>query len=146
MPQWVAVPGKGKGGPLRNPPCPFQPALKSSLLLRRFGRGSGGGGVRGSLASGSGGVRRGGGSGVTSGGGGIARGGSGVGRGGSGVTGSSGGVRGGRGGSSGVRGSGVSSRGLFLLGAASEGQGGEGSGECELRIHVYFPKVDGWTK
>jgi hypothetical protein len=109
------------------------------------------GGFLHGFASGGSGVASGG-SGVTSGGSSVASGGSGVGRGGGsgvngGVAGSSGGVRRGSGGvrggfSSFASGSGgVSSGflrgfdGFFLLGAASEGQGGEGSGEGDLRVH-----------
>ena len=99
----------------------------SASVLRGFASSgssvaSGGGGI----ASSSGGVASGGGSGVASGGGGVRR--------------SSGGVRGGV--SSLASGSGgVSSSflrgfdGFFLLGAAGEGQGGEGGGESDLRVH-----------
>ncbi|MEY2919148.1 MAG: hypothetical protein RL261_453, partial [Pseudomonadota bacterium] len=65
---------------------------------------------------------------------------SGVASGGGGVRRSSGGVRGGVS-SLASGGSGVSSSflrgfdGFFLLGAAGEGQGGEGSGESDLRVH-----------
>ena len=84
----------------------------------------------------SGGVNRGSGgvdSGVTSGGGGVASGSGGI-------TGSVDGLAGGVGSLVGSS-SGVSSGflrgldGLFLLGAASEGQGGEGSSESDLRVH-----------
>ena len=116
-------------------------ARSSPILLGGFlhGFASGGSGV----ASSSGGVR-GNSSGVASGGSSVRR--SGVN--GSGVASGGGGVRRG---SSGVRGgvsslasgsSGVSSGfrrgfdGFFLLGAASEGQGGEGGGEGDLRVHL----------
>jgi len=109
------------------------------ILLGGFrGRSSsvrrGSGGVR----RGSGGVRRGSGSGVARGGsgvnGGVASSGGGVRRG-------SGGVRGGVS-SLASGGGGVSSSfrrgfdGFFLLGAAGEGQGGEGGGEGDLRVHL----------
>ena len=96
----------------------------SARVLRGFAGGSSG------IASSSSGVASGGGSridsGVASGGGGVRRGSSGV-----------------RGGVSGLAsgGSGVSSSflrgfdGFFLLGAASEGQGGKGGSESDLRVH-----------
>jgi hypothetical protein len=79
---------------------------------------SSGGGVNGSFASGGGGIRR-----------------------------SSGGVGGGVS-SLASSGSGVSSGflrgfdGFFLLGAAGEGQGGEGGSESDLRVHGIYTPVD----
>jgi hypothetical protein len=129
--------------------APYGPPNSQHQLLGGFLRGfaSGGSGV----ASGGSGVASDGGS-VTSSGSGVASSGGDVGRSGGsgvngGVAGSSGSVRRGSGG---VRGgfssfasgsSGVSSgflrgfNGFFLLGAASKGQGGEGSGEGDLRVH-----------
>jgi hypothetical protein len=113
----------------------------------------GGSGVASSgsgVASGGSGITRGVNGGVASGGsgvnGGVASGGSGVRRG-------SGGVRGGVS-SFASGGSGVSSGflrgfdGFFLLGAASEGQGGEGGGEGDLRVHlISTPKIAiGWIQ
>ena len=109
-------------------------------------------GVRGGLGSG-------GTSGVDSGASGVGGGASGVNGGASGVGGggSSSLARGGSGVGSGVGslasgGSGVGS-GLgsllnrrFLLGAAGQGEGGEGGSECDLGVHVrYYPETD-WTK
>jgi hypothetical protein len=103
----------------------------SASVLRGFassgsGVASGGGGI----ASSSSGVASGGGSridsGVASGGGGIRRGSGGVRGGVSGLASGSGGVS-----SSFLRGF----DGFFLLGAASEGQGGKGGGESDLRVH-----------
>ena len=109
----------------------------SARVLRGFAGGSSGIASSSSgVASGGSGVASGGGSGVN---GSVASGGGSVRR-------SSGGVRGGV--SSLASGSGgVSSSflrgfdGFFLLGAASEGQGGEGGGECDLRVHwISTPK------
>jgi hypothetical protein len=141
------------GGPRPGPALPFQLALSSRLLLGRFLRGlagvlrsltggssgvaSGGSGVAsngsGVASGGSGGIHSGA-SGVDSGGAGSGSGvGSGVASNGSGVSGSSGGIR--------RLGGGVDS-GLnrsFLLGAAGERKGGQGGGECDLRVHVQYP-------
>jgi len=141
------------GGPRPGPALPFQLALSSRLLLGRFLRGLAG--VLRSLTGGS--------SGVASGGSGVASNGSGVASGGSGGihSGASGVDSGGAGSGSGV-GSGVASNGSgvsggsggirrlgggvdsglnrsFLLGAAGERKGGQGGGECDLRVHVKYP-------
>jgi len=136
----------GKGGPRSGPALPVQLALSDRLLLGRVLRGLAGvlrsltGGSSG-VASGSGGIASGRGSGVNrsaSGvGGGSAGSGSGVG---SGVAGNGGGVNGGRGGILRLGGgvdSGVDRS--FLLGAAGERKGGQGGGECDLRVHVQYP-------
>lgn len=97
------------------------------------GRGRGGSGVNRSVGSrGSGGVNRGA-SGVNGGGTSVASGGSGIT---SGFDGLAGGVGSFVGSSSGVSSGFLRGLdGLFLLGAASEGQGGEGSSESDLRVH-----------
>ena len=141
------------GGSRPGPALPCQLALSDRLLLGRFLRGLAG--VLRSLTGGGSGVASSG-SGVTSNGGGVASGGGGgIHRGashvrsgsaggssgvGSGVAGNGSGVNRGRGG---IRrlGGGVDSgvnRG-FLLGAAGERKGGQGGGECDLRVHVQYP-------
>ena len=136
----------GKGGPRSGPALPVQLALSDRLLLGRVLRGLAGvlrsltGGSSG-VASGSGGIASGRGSGVNrsaSGvGGGSAGSGSGVG---SGVARDGGGVNS-SGGSLARLGSGVlrGLDGLFLLRAAGKGQGSQGGGKCDLRVHVKFP-------
>jgi hypothetical protein len=142
------------GGPRLGPALPVQLALSDRLLLGRFlhglagvlrsltgsgsGVASGGSGVANDFTgggssvagSGSGGVD----SGIASGGGGID---SGFASGGSGVASGGGGINGG------IRrlGGGVDSGfdRSFLLDAAGERKGGQGGGECDLRVHVQYP-------
>jgi hypothetical protein len=141
------------GGPRPGPALPFQLALSDRLLLGRVLRGLAGvlrsltGGSSGVASSGSGiasngsGVASGGGGGVDSSASGVGRGGAGSGSGvGSGVASNGSGVSGGRGGIRRLRG-GVNSgfNRSFLLGAAGERKGGQGGGECDLRVHVKYP-------
>ena len=138
------------GGPRLGPALPVQLALSDRLLLGRFlhglagvlrsltGSGSGIASGGSSVASGGSGVASGGSggvdSGVASGGGGID---SGFASGGSGVASGGGGINGG------IRrlGGGIDSGfdRSFLLGAAGERKGGQGGGECDLRVHVQYP-------
>ena len=148
------------GGPRPGPALPFQLALSSRLLLGRFLRGLAG--VLRSLTGGSSGVASSG-SGVTSSGSGVTSNGSGVASGGSGgIHGGASGINGGSAGSGSGVGSGVAGNGSgvnrgrggirrlgssvdsgvnrgFLLGAAGERKGGQGGGECDLRVHVQYP-------
>ena len=141
------------GGPRPGPALPFQLALSDRLLLvascaacagvlrSRTGGGSGVASGGGGVTSNGSGVASGGGGGVDGGAGGVDSGGAGSGSGvGSGVASNGSGVSGGSGG---IRrlGGGVDSGfdRSFLLGAAGEGQGGQGGGECDLRVHVQYP-------